>query len=100
LPVSVVLFFGRFGLSVPYRQPLVTIVGKWVPHESSWLRFRITDLLYRPIPCPRVRDPSPELVNEYHELYMKETRRIFNKFRNVMGWKNKILKFNWSLVSS
>jgi hypothetical protein len=28
LPVSVVLFFGRFGLSVPYRQPLVTIVGK------------------------------------------------------------------------
>jgi hypothetical protein len=28
-------------------------------------------LAYRPIQCPLVEDPSPELINEYHELFMR-----------------------------
>ena len=31
LKASPVLFFGRFGLPVPYRTPMVVVVGQWLP---------------------------------------------------------------------
>jgi hypothetical protein len=45
----------------------------------------------RPILCPQVSDPSPELISEYHDLYLKETRRLFMKYRNTMNWNDKPL---------
>ena len=74
LRTSLVVFWGRWGLPVPLRVPLLTVIGT-------------------PIPCPKVDEPSPELVNEYHDLYLRETRRIYEKYRNTYGWKDKPLVF-------
>jgi 2-acylglycerol O-acyltransferase 2 len=74
LRTSLVVFWGRWGLPVPHRVPLLTVIGT-------------------PIPCPQVDEPSPELVNEYHDLYLRETRRIYEKYRNAYGWKDKPLVF-------
>lgn len=77
-----VVFWGRFGLCIPFRAPLLTVIG-------------------RPIPVPKVNsssngsssEPSAELVNEYHDLYLRETRRIYDKYKNCYGWQNKPLVF-------
>ena len=45
----------------------------------------------RPIPCPKVQDPSPELINEYFNTYLIETKRIYDTYRNMYGWQNKSL---------
>lgn len=74
LRMSIILFWGRWGLPVPLRVPLLTVVG-------------------RPIQCPQMTEPSPEMVNEYHNIYMRETKRIFEKYKNAYGWKEKQLVF-------
>lgn len=74
LRMSLIGFWGRYGLPIPFRTPLVTVLG-------------------RPIQCPKVINPTPELINEYHELYLKELRRIYDKFKNVYGWQNKPLVY-------
>ena len=74
LRTSLVVFWGRFGLPIPFRVPLLTVIG-------------------RPIPCPTVDAPSPELVNEYHDLYLRETKRIYDKYRNCYGWDDRPLVF-------
>ena len=74
LRTSLVVFWGRFGLPIPFRVPLLTVIG-------------------RPIPCPKVDAPSPELVNEYHDLYLRETKRIYDKYRNCYGWDDRPLVF-------
>jgi 2-acylglycerol O-acyltransferase 2 len=74
LRTSLVVFWGRFGLPIPFRVPLLTVIG-------------------RPIPCPKVDAPSPELVNEYHDVYLRETKRIYDKYRNCYGWDDRPLVF-------
>jgi acyl-CoA synthetase (AMP-forming)/AMP-acid ligase II len=74
LRTSLILFWGRFGLPIPHRTPLLTVVGK-------------------PLLCPKVENPSPELINEYHELYLRETRRIYDTYKNTYDWQNRKLQF-------
>jgi hypothetical protein len=38
-------------------------------------------------------EPSAELVNEYHERYMRETMRLYLTYRNMYGWDDKPLVF-------
>jgi len=72
--VSLITFWGRWGLPLPRRSPLVTVIG-------------------RPIYCPQVVDPSVELINEYHTTYLKEMRRIYDRYKNVYQWQDKKLVF-------
>jgi len=65
---------GRFGLPIPVRHPLLTIIG-------------------RPIQCPHTTKPSAELVHEYHDIYLSEIRRIFETYKNTYGWNEKKLVF-------
>ena len=74
LRTAIIIFWGRFGLPIPYRTPLLTAIGK-------------------PMVCPKVENPSPELVNEYHEKYLQATRDLYEKYRNTMGWSNRPLIF-------
>jgi hypothetical protein len=74
LRMSLIFFWGRCYLPIPFRTPMLTVVG-------------------RPIQCPKMENPSPELVNQYHNLYLKETKRIFMTYRNTYGWENKSLVF-------
>ena len=65
---------GRMGLPIPCRRPILTVVG-------------------RPIQCPQT-DPAmmtPELVHEFHQIYLSEVRRIFDTYKNMYGWRDKKL---------
>eukprot|EP01036_Dinobryon_divergens_P031572 gene31572-40998_t len=64
--MSLIVFWGRLGLPIPRRVPLLTVIGK-------------------PIPCPKMPSPSPELMNAYHEKYLQATRDIYETYRNTMG---------------
>lgn len=65
LPGIVIRAFEGY-LPIPPRSPLVMVIG-------------------RPIQCPLIENPTAELVNEYHETYLREMRRIFDKYRNTMN---------------
>jgi acyl-CoA synthetase (AMP-forming)/AMP-acid ligase II/1-acyl-sn-glycerol-3-phosphate acyltransferase len=74
LRTSIILFWGRFGLPIPHRVPLVTVLG-------------------RPIIVPKVENPSAELVHEYHEKYLLEMRRIYDTYKNTYNWQNRKMTF-------
>jgi len=74
LRTSIIVFWGRWWLPIPHRVPLLTVIGK-------------------PIKCPKVTNPSAELINEYHERYLQATRDIYEKYRNMYGWSNRPLIF-------
>jgi len=57
---------GKFGLPIPRRSNLLIALG-------------------RPIQCPLVCDPSSEMILEYHETFLRETRRIYDKYKNMIG---------------
>ena len=50
----------------PARVPLLFVIG-------------------RPVVCPQVDEPSPELVNEFHESFLREERRIFEAYKNTFA---------------
>jgi acyl carrier protein len=74
LRMSVILFWGRWGTPAAMKIPMLTVLGK-------------------PIVLPKVEKPSPELVNEYHELFLRETRRIYDSYKNTYDWQNHKLVF-------
>ena len=45
----------------------------------------------RPIQVPKVADPSPELVNEYYETYLREIRRVYDRFKHIYNWEDRAL---------
>ncbi|KAJ3048039.1 Diacylglycerol O-acyltransferase 2 [Rhizophlyctis rosea] len=67
------LFFGRgifnysFGL-LPHRRPITTVVGK-------------------PIDCPKVDEPTIELMQEYHKKYTDALVQLFEEHREKYGPK-------------
>jgi hypothetical protein len=74
LRMSIILFWGRWGLPVPMKEPIFTVIGT-------------------PIQCPRVDNPSKELIQAYHQLYMNEIRRLFETYKNAYGWEKRRLVF-------
>lgn len=74
LRTSIIIFWGRFGLPIPHRVPLLTVLG-------------------RPIIVPKVDNPSPELVHEYHERYLREVRRLYDTYKNTYNWQQRKLTF-------
>ncbi|KAH0520454.1 Acyl-CoA wax alcohol acyltransferase 1 [Microtus ochrogaster] len=59
---------GSLGL-LPYHKPIVTIVGE-------------------PLPLPRIENPSPEMVNKYHALYMDALHKLFDQHKVQHGCSN------------
>ncbi len=63
------LFIGRgifnydFGF-LPRRKQMVSVVG-------------------RPIPIPKIENPTHEEIDKYHKLYCEELLELFNKYKDV-----------------
>ena len=55
------------------------------------IRVPLLTVIGRSIPCPKIQDPSLELVNEYYTTYMVETKRIYDTYKNMYGWRHKRL---------
>jgi hypothetical protein len=72
LGFACILFWGRFGLPIPYRIPIVGIMAK-------------------PIEVPMKEDPTEEEINEMHGRLEDEMRKLFDKHKEKYGWGNKKL---------
>ncbi|NWT00939.1 DGAT2 acyltransferase, partial [Mionectes macconnelli] len=66
------VFYGR-GLTsscsrgfLPYARPITTVVGE-------------------PVPVPKVQNPSRELVDTYHEMYIQALLKLFNDNKTKYG---------------
>ncbi|XP_073412219.1 diacylglycerol O-acyltransferase 2-like [Dendrobates tinctorius] len=65
-------FYGR-GLTspeskgfIPYSRPITTVVGE-------------------PVTVPQIQDPSPEIVDRYHNMYKHSLLKLFNEHKTKYG---------------
>ena len=70
--VGVVAFWGRFLLPIPYREPILGLMGT-------------------PIEVPKKDDPTDEEITHYHNILMDEMVKLFDKYKAVYGWEHKKL---------
>lgn len=77
LQISICLFFGKWGLPIPFRQRLLYVIGNTIwPREgghNSSLDFE-------------------EQVEIMHSQFTDEILRIFNRNKDFYGWASKSLK--------
>jgi hypothetical protein len=70
--IAIILFWGRFLLPIPYRVPIVGLLGK-------------------PIDIPKKENPSEDEINHFHQLLMDEMVKLFNQHKDIYGWGHKKL---------
>lgn len=73
LRISVVLFFGVWGLPIPFRQRLSYVIG-------------------RPIYPPDIPGDKEEQARLMQDLFCQELERIFDRHKEAYGWGHKTLR--------
>lgn len=53
----------------------------------------VNNFASRPIQCPQIDNPTPELITQFHEVYMHEVKRLYDHYKNVYDFDNIPLKF-------
>jgi diacylglycerol O-acyltransferase 2, plant len=74
LGFGLAIIFGRFGLPIPRRSPLLGVLGKSIPTHH--------------IQC---EEPTDKQVEEIQELLIKNMHETFNKYKHLYGWEEKHL---------
>ena len=69
---ALILFWGRFGLPIPYRIPLLCVIGK-------------------PIMIVQTDEPTDEYIDQIHNQLIDKTLELFNKYKHIYGWEDKNL---------
>eukprot|EP00586_Coscinodiscus_wailesii_P006519 CAMPEP_0172488966 /NCGR_PEP_ID=MMETSP1066-20121228/18696_1 /TAXON_ID=671091 /ORGANISM="Coscinodiscus wailesii, Strain CCMP2513" /LENGTH=362 /DNA_ID=CAMNT_0013256511 /DNA_START=6 /DNA_END=1091 /DNA_ORIENTATION=+ len=77
LRVSLVMFFGRWGLPIPWRQKLLYVIGR---------------VLVPPV-VPAGTQEERDTVDNMHRQFCDEIERIFEKNKHAYGWGDKRLRF-------
>eukprot|EP00468_Gymnochlora_sp_CCMP2014_P011838 CAMPEP_0167763934 /NCGR_PEP_ID=MMETSP0110_2-20121227/13697_1 /TAXON_ID=629695 /ORGANISM="Gymnochlora sp., Strain CCMP2014" /LENGTH=165 /DNA_ID=CAMNT_0007651171 /DNA_START=440 /DNA_END=937 /DNA_ORIENTATION=- len=72
LKMSIMLPYGRWGLPIPFRQPILSVVGA-------------------PIKVKKTLNPSRELVREYQKKIEESFREMYIKHRHKNGWADREL---------
>lgn len=77
LGFALILIFGRFGLPVPYRLPVMIVIGK-------------------PVPCDSIQteEPDQETCDKVQAQLLHEIQVIFEKYKGLYGWSDKKLIIN------
>jgi hypothetical protein len=75
LRISLCIFFGQFGLPIPFRQRLMYVMG---------------DPIYPPVDVLGVC--MDQRVDEMHKAYCKSLLKLFDRHKDVYGWAHKSLK--------
>ncbi|KAL8427384.1 hypothetical protein Efla_006415 [Eimeria flavescens] len=73
LRVALVFFYGRFGLPVAFRVPLLYAFG-------------------RPLQIPQMDKPTRADVASAHQQLVSEVQRIFDTYKCLYGWEDKRLE--------
>lgn len=71
---AMIVIYGRFGLAIPYRKPVVSIAGKGVPTKH--------------LQC---EEPTMEQVEQVQGQLLAEMERIFDTYKHYYGWEHKKL---------
>ena len=74
LRTSLFLFWGRWGLPIPHRIAITTVVGT-------------------PLHVSKTDSPTEEQINELKERVLAEFQRIFEAHKSAYGWGHKKLVF-------
>lgn len=75
LRVSIVVFFGAWGLPIPFRQRLMYVMGNPITP-----------------PSPQSFHGEEQAVDEMYRQFCDELLRIFNRHKESYGWGDKTLK--------
>lgn len=75
--VSLVLFFGQFGMPIPFRQRLLYVMGTPIAPPNNEVDSD--------------REPTRQL-DEFVNSYCAEIMRIFERHKESYGWASKTLK--------
>lgn len=82
LKVSICILFGKFGLPIPFRQRLMYVIGKTVwPAMTDATKSNLTE------------EQLDKLVQQMHDAFCDEVKRIFDRNKGHYGWENKTLMF-------
>jgi len=75
LRISLCIFYGRFGLPIPFRTKLLYVMGR---------------TLYPPVASENSEE-FREQVDALHNAFCQEIRRIFERYKVYYGWEDKRL---------
>ncbi len=67
-----IIFWGRFGMPIPYRIPIVGAMGK-------------------AIPVPLKADPTDAEVDAVHQQLLEAMVQLFDEHKAAYGWEKKKL---------
>ena len=79
--VSVCLFFGQFGMPVPFQQKLLYVMGRPIfppDFKTDFSKLENTE--------------QTHAIDAMHRTFCVELDRIFNKYKYSYGWGHKSLK--------
>ncbi|KAG7341127.1 diacylglycerol acyltransferase [Nitzschia inconspicua] len=89
LRISLVVFYGKWGLPIPFRQRLLYVMGNPIyPPTNNQPSGATTNGL-----GVDTDDASSKCVNDMYERYCNELRRIFDRHKEsyAKGWEKKSL---------
>jgi hypothetical protein len=72
LGFALILFWGRWGLPVPFRVPILGAVGM-------------------PIPVPKTEEPAQADIDKYHAALLSGMTELFDDTKRLYGWEEKTL---------
>ena len=52
----------------------------------------MTQVFGKPIPVPKIDNPSEAQINEIQEKYIEEISRLYLKYSKILGYQDKELK--------
>lgn len=71
---ALILIYGRFFLPIPFRKPILAVMGKPIP-----TRYIQND------------NPTPEQIEIIQIKLIEEVQRIFDTYKHLYGWEDKKL---------
>lgn len=64
---ALIVIYGRFGLPIPYRVPILSVMGK-------------------PIAVTKCEDPTDAQIFEIQAILLEEMQSLFERYKDLYGW--------------
>jgi 1-acyl-sn-glycerol-3-phosphate acyltransferase len=71
---ALILIYGRFLLPVPWRKPVLGVMGKAIPTHHF-----------------QCEDPTPEQIETIQTILLDEMESLFDRYKHLYGWEEKKL---------
>ena len=67
---ALILIYGRFMLPIPYRIPVLGVMGKKIPTEQM-----------------KCEEPTIEQIDEIQAILLKDMQELFERYKGLYGWE-------------